>query len=80
MFSQGDTVIVPNETENIDPRFFEPDVVPAGTVVRITGWRGLDGVVVSWDEDGHTWCAVVPRSAIRQSPRPVGKGQRPVRR
>lgn len=80
MFSQGDTVIVPVETENIDPRMFEPDVVPVGTVARIAGWRGLDGVVLTWDDDGHTWCAVVPRSAIRPAPRAVGRGQRPVRR
>jgi hypothetical protein len=76
MFQQGDSVLVRREAENLDPRGDEPWTVPEGTICRITGWRGLDGVVVSWKDQGKTESAVVLRSDIRPAPRVADKQRR----
>lgn len=76
MFQQGDLVLVRREAENIDPRGDEPWTVPEGTVARISGWRGLDGVVISWQDQGKTECAVVLRSDLRPAPRVADQHRR----
>lgn len=66
---QGDTVVVQEDTENLDPRWWEMDTVPGGTVARIAGWRGLEGVVLTWGRES----AVVARRFLRLAPRGKGK-------
>lgn len=58
---QGDRVVVLRDTDNVDQRRSEPDVVVAGQLGVITGWRGLEEVVIEFDGTS----AVVPRAALR---------------
>ena len=66
---QGDTVVVKEDTENLDPRWYERGRVDAGTVARVAGRRGADGVVLTWPDGGRTESAVVSRTAVRHPPR-----------